>query len=220
MPQVTKIYPQLRHNDIYNIEVDEKFLCGLSGAQLEARGLNVGDQLVEEEIGAILADSLNSKAYNASLRYLSYRPRSVQEVRHYLARKGYDCDAIDSAIGRLLEMGYLNDGDFALSWVASRMATKPRSSKVLRLELRSKGVDKEYVDSALSELLDPDSELALLRNVVAKKLRLAKYSTDIQKLTQYLLGQGYKYSDVRTVVSQLAINENKSDNGSNNREPQ
>ena len=87
----------------------------------------------------------------AAARFLEARPRSVQEVRRRLTTAGYRPELVDAAIGRLGELGYLDDDAFARNWVESRDRARPRGEHALRRELRLKGVDDAIVRSVLDD---------------------------------------------------------------------
>ena len=218
MPQITNISPQKRNADFYNIEVDGRFLCGLGSIEVSSQGLKVGSMLTADDIARLMAESLQAKAYNLALRYLSYRPRSEYELREYLLRKDYTDEVVEGVVIRLSEAKFLDDEAFAQSWVRSRQASKPRSKRALSVELAKKRVPKDIIDSVLADV-DSTDELLALSQVAAKKLKLTRYSNDKKKLTQYLMGQGYKYSDVRRVLEELATHDDEADYGSDNGKP-
>lgn len=85
----------------------------------------------------------------AAARFLEARPRAVGEVRRRLTQAGYRSDLIEGAIGRLLELGMLDDEAFARAWTESRDRARPRGESVLRRELQLRGVDRETIDAAL-----------------------------------------------------------------------
>ena len=87
----------------------------------------------------------------AAARFLEARPRSVQEVRRRLTTAGYRPELVDAAIGRLGELGYLDDDAFARTWVESRDRARPRGEHALRRELRLKGVDDSIIRSVLDD---------------------------------------------------------------------
>lgn len=87
----------------------------------------------------------------AAARLLETRARSVQEVRRRLADGGYRAELVDGAIDRLVELGMLDDQAFARAWVESRDRAQPRGTRVLRDELRRKGVAQATVDAILAE---------------------------------------------------------------------
>jgi len=85
----------------------------------------------------------------AATRFLEARARSVGEVRRRLSQAGYRPDLVDGAIGRLTELGVLDDDAFARAWVESRDRARPRGESALRSELYLKGVGRETIDAAL-----------------------------------------------------------------------
>lgn len=93
---------------------------------------------------------------DAAARLLEARPRSVAETRRRLTGAGYRTDLVEAAIGRLADLGYLDDGAFARAWVESRDRARPRGETALRRELRLKGVDGPVIDAVLEERRTPD----------------------------------------------------------------
>ena len=87
----------------------------------------------------------------AAVRFLEARPRSVAEVRRRLRGSGYPPPLIETAVGRLEELGFLDDETFARSWVESRDRARPRGERALRSELLGKGIDRAVIDLVLAE---------------------------------------------------------------------
>jgi regulatory protein len=87
----------------------------------------------------------------AAMRFLEARSRSVSEVRRRLTTAGYKADLVQGAIGRLADLGVLDDEAFAKAWVESRDRAHPRGERALRDELRLKGIDRSLVDVVLTE---------------------------------------------------------------------
>ena len=85
----------------------------------------------------------------AAARFLEARPRSIAEVRRRLRRAGYRSDLIEGAIGRLTELGMLDDAAFAAQWVESRDRAHPRGEAALMMELRQLGIDAQTIAATL-----------------------------------------------------------------------
>jgi regulatory protein len=90
----------------------------------------------------------------AAMRFLEARSRSVNEVRRRLTAAGYKADLVQGAIGRLADLGVLDDEAFARAWVESRDRARPRGERALRDELRLKGIERSLVDTVLTERRD------------------------------------------------------------------
>jgi len=86
----------------------------------------------------------------AAARFLETRPRSVAEVRRRLHWQGYPDPLVLVAVGRLVDLGLLDDVAFARSWVESRDRAHPRGERALRTELLEKGIERAVVDEVLT----------------------------------------------------------------------
>lgn len=116
---------------------------------------------------------------DAAARFLETRSRSVAEVRRRLTTAGYRADLVDGAIGRLVELGILDDAAFARVWVESRDRAHPRGERALRQELRLKGIDRALVDEVLGARTDGDRQGA---DVSAAAKLLARHVRSLERL--------------------------------------
>jgi len=199
MPTITKIARQTKHKDLFNIFVDGKFFCGLDGTQLGLLNLKINQPISHQQLAKLKETASQSKAYHKALRYLGFRPRSVFEMRQYLIKNSFDQKIIDHTIKLLTNQNLLNDQNFCRSWINSRDLIKPTSSRQLFLELIAKGVDKEIIQQALSDRYP--KEIENIKLIIQKKQ--ARYS-DKQKLIQFLLRRGFKYSDIKLALDDLS----------------
>lgn len=94
----------------------------------------------------------------AAARFLEARPRSVAEVRRRLGSAGYRAELVELAVGRLGELGLLDDHGFARGWVESRDRARPRGEHALRRELALKGVERAVVDDVLASRRGEDRD--------------------------------------------------------------
>lgn len=88
---------------------------------------------------------------DAAAAFLAVRPRSVVETRRRLRHHGYPHELVERVVGQLVELGYLDDANFARAWVESRDRARPRGAFALRRELALKGVTREVVAEVLAE---------------------------------------------------------------------
>ena len=91
-----------------------------------------------------------AEVLDAAARFLEARSRSVAEVRRRLRSAGYQVGLVETAIERLLALGYLDDEAFARAWVESRDRARPRGERALRTELIQKGIAREIIDAVLA----------------------------------------------------------------------
>ncbi|MBI2587417.1 RecX family transcriptional regulator [Candidatus Amesbacteria bacterium] len=78
-----------------------------------------------------------------SLKFLSYRPRSKKEVETFLRKKTKDDTLINQTITKLEAAKLINDEEFGRWVIESRSRSRPRGIRLLKQELKQKGVDTD-----------------------------------------------------------------------------
>ena len=86
--------------------------------------LRAGDELDAARQRELEAEDQRLGALEAALRLLSMGPRSERDLRERLERRrGFQPRAVDHAVGRMRELGYINDAAFAKLYVETRQAS-------------------------------------------------------------------------------------------------
>lgn len=148
----------------------------------------------------------SESAYDAAVRYLGPRPRSVLEVRRHLAKKRYDEREVAEAIGRLRDQGYVDDAAFARYWLEQRDRYRPKGPYALRSELRAKGVTRDVIDSALADTAEGRNEavsaLAALQPRLARWRELSERERKA-KAQSFLAQRGFSFEAIEEVLARL-----------------
>jgi regulatory protein len=183
-----------------SIYVDARYRFSLS--ENLSRNLKVGQMITEEEVLLLEEMDVEERAYRRVLRLISHRPRSSYEIRSYLDRHQVPEAGQARLLDRLSEESLVDDEAFARSWVEDRMYFRPRSSKMLRYELRQKGIHPDVIDLAL---VDFDESEAALRTAEKGARRWKRENKeDFQKrLNGYLQRRGFSYSDIQAAVDRV-----------------
>ena len=156
----------------------------------------------------------------AAANFLSVRSRSVEETRRRLRHLGYPPALCDRVIDRLVELGYLDDLEFARAWVESRDRARPRGEVVLRRELQLKGVPDDTVTQVLelraqaaagraeADLAAPDADRVAARKLVERRGSALRREADPrrrrQKAYALLARNGFAPDVCREVASTVA----------------
>ena len=165
-------------------------------------GLKIGQHLLAEQIKELKQASLFQSCFGAALHYLGYRPRSETEVRQRLRHRGFNSEVVDKVIIELKERQFIDDVAFAQYWMDNRLSFKPRSRRLMKLELRQKGVAAETANEAL-EILD-DENAAYEAGL--KKMRVLSgldYSEFRRRLSNHLRRRGFDYEIISSTVMRL-----------------
>jgi regulatory protein len=137
------------------------------------------------------------KTFERALNLLSYKPRSLAEMRARLMEKDWAEEAVvDQVIARLEELGYLNDEEFAANFTSSRLTAKPIGRSRLRRDLQRKKLPSETVENALDEAYEQQSEEELIDRAISKRMRLKGAPAtreEAKRLFDYLIRRGFSY---------------------------
>ncbi len=177
-----------------NIFVDDTFSFALDRDLVIQYGLRRGLVLSPTNLEKLLQHDGEARAYARALHFLSYRSRSSKEIRERLARDEWPETVINRVLERLARDGLVNDQDFANLWVENRSHSKPRGSRLLRQELRAKGVESETIAQSL-----PDDEQERANAVEALRPQQRKWQeleerAQRDKAIAFLQRRGFGFS--------------------------
>lgn len=146
MPEITGVRERRGRARVF---VDGEFWAEIDANVATERGLHEGVALSREELRETRVAGERALAMNRALHFLGYRARSQKEVRDRLGRYGYDGETIEVVLGRLGELGYLDDAEFART--AAREKARKYGPRRVSAELRRGGVDAEVAEEAVAD---------------------------------------------------------------------
>src|SRR5919106_2660998 len=199
MPTITVIEKQKRRRRA-DVTLDGGLTFSLGLDLIATAGLALGDELSHARRQELEAEDQRLGAVQAALRLLAAGPRSERDVRQRLPRRrGFRKEAVDHAIGRMRNLGYLDDAAFARFWVESRQSSTPRSKRALSFELSQKGVSREQVERVLEDRSDGDAAYEAAQRRL-RSLRGIDYSTFERRLGTFLNSRGFAYGVARSTI--------------------
>jgi len=160
--------------------------------------------LDEESSASLLDRDRVRQATSAALNLLAYRPRAEGEIRTRLRQRGFPDGTIDETIDKLREWRYVDDQDFAERWIENRRERRPRSARMIAMELRGKGVEADTVSEAVDGA-GIDERADALRIATERWARLADLdaAVRVRRLTGFLSRRGYGFDVIRDVLKVL-----------------
>lgn len=167
----------------------------------EAEGLREGQILTDDQVRELLEKADLSRAWEASLRLLRFRPRSEQEIRARLSRK-FPPSIVEKTIASLRERGFIDDRLFARYWVENRREFKPSGFRKLRHELRAKGVSPEIIREVL-EGMDFEEEACKAALRKAQRWRALDELSFKKKAADFLARQGFSFDIIERVLPRV-----------------
>jgi len=200
MKKITALVVQKRNPNRVNVHLDGEYAFGL--ARIVAVWLRVGQELDEEKLKRLQVEDARERAVQQALLFLSYRARSESEIRQNLRKHEMPEEVIEETLARLRQDGLANDGQFAQAWVENRSTFRPRSRRMLAMELRQKGLNDEAVSSALEDVDDEPLAYEAAKKR-APRLKALEWADFRKKLSEFLARRGFSYSVIAPVVTRI-----------------
>ena len=211
MPIVTALEPAPGWIGGCLVQVDGEAPFRVSEDLARRENLELGMSIEGPQLAALMYEAGCAEAMDRAVHYLSYRPRTGREVRRYLGKHRLAKYA-DHAIGRLIELGYLDDRGYAEAFVRERIRLKPRGAPRLVSELLARGIERQTADRAVETVLAEEgvSEQSLLRTAATRRagaLGALEPATARRRLSAYLARRGFRAGDIRQVALELLPDE-------------
>lgn len=174
-------------------------------------------------MGVELEENKYQNLLNASLRLVSFRPRSEKEIREFLLKKIQKLQIspqeyqkiLARVLSRLRELGYADDKKFIQWWIEQRALYRPKGRRALLWELRQKGIDESLAHEVLEEsrqyLSDSLKDDALWEKeeaVKAIRLRLERWKhlppiVQKRKMYSFLERRGFSPETIYHVIDEV-----------------
>ena len=195
MPEITGVRERRGKARIW---VDGEFWAEIDAEVAHERGLREGVALGLEELDEARVAGERALAMNRALHFLGYRARSRREVRDRLRRSGSGEEIVEGVVGRLEELGYLDDEAFART--ATREKARRYGPRRVSADLRRSGVDAELAQNVVDEEFAGRSELEEARSAAARRYNRGGSDAEARRVYGFLVRRGYS-SDVCAEVA-------------------
>lgn len=176
------IIEKIQKNKLY---LSNEEIIDISPSIKQRYGLKVGD-----DIESLYDDISYEASLEKGIFLLSLKDRTKKEIQMKLNEKYRNEKMVEKAVLKLIELGYIDDLNYAISYINSRKYGKQR----IIYNLLQKGLNKEKIEEAYSTIQDEtkkDIEEEKLKKVILKNIK-----KDEKKLVQYLVRQGFELDNI------------------------
>ncbi len=143
---------------------------------------------------------------DSAFRILTLRDHTRKELAVKLRRKGFDRAAIDGALERCRELGYLDDAKTAIL-IAGHLAESGYGPLRVRQTLGQKGLDDPLIEQALLRCGDEETQVRSARRMLEKKRSRLSREADPwkrrQKAYRFLAGRGFSSSIIKRAIAEI-----------------
>lgn len=199
-----------RPNGLYTIYLDNFNSYDFYEEIILKYELLITKTIEEDELNKIIEDNKNYESYYDALKTLKRTIKTKEEIRKKLTEKKYSKESIAFAITTLEKQGYINDKNYAKSYVHNSIITTNKGPKKIALELDKKGVEPNDYNEALEEYTN-FLEKEKIEKLISKKIKSNhNKSAKVlkQKLQVDLINNGFSKDIIKEVLNSTDIEEN------------
>ena len=166
----------------YKVYVDGQFAFILYKGELSRFHIAEDQELSQESYEKIRTEVILKRAKLRAMHLLNDMWRTEAQLREKLTRNEYPADIVEAAISYVKSFGYINDYEYARSFIESRKERKSR--REIYMQLVGKGVSRELIDEAFEESYNQDNGILRVSAVTAVAMSDQQKDKLVQKLTQ------------------------------------
>ncbi|MGK0555133.1 recombination regulator RecX [Macrococcus capreoli] len=210
--KITRIEVQKNNKERFNLYINGEFFAGIDAATYVYFNLRKDLILTDQQLVEIGEYDGYRVAINKALQYLSYKKRTEQEVRHYLAQLEVNAQAADKAILYCKDNGYINHEDYCISLMNTILNTTDKGPVFYAQKLKELGIEQSLIERYTNqfESLITEERIESIANKIIKKYEKKQSSRMIQqKIMQTLIQKGYNLDIANDALKNVKIESNE-----------
>ncbi len=196
-----------KNKRLYDIFIDDEFGFSVSSKNvLQIFGLEQGRIFQPDEFYELRRKIEFFEAEYILLEFLKYRFRSKKEIVRKLTSKKISQPTIDSLITKYQEKGFINDENFAESYMLDLISHHPQGNYAIKQKLKQKGISNEIIQRLSEKYLSGETEHDMAERELSK--RKTKYMKlepreRRNKALAFLQRKGFSYTCARECVEEI-----------------
>ena len=196
-----------RANGIYTLYFNDFTTIDLYEEIILEYELLIVKELTKETLEKIKTTNENYSSYYEALKILNKSLKTTKEIIEYLKRKEYSEKSINFAITKLKSQAYLNDKNYAKSYVHHNIITTSKGPNKIIKELIDKGLTNEDYLEAVNEY-NKEIEKEKINKLIVKKINSNHNKSAFnlrQKIMQDLINNGFNKDNIKEVLNNIEI---------------
>lgn len=195
----------------YELTKKNKYNVYLSNGEvltLDERVITSNELLLQKELNNDLYNKVlnENKIYemiDIAIKYISVRLRSIKEIKDYLRKKYEETELIETAINKLIYLGYLDDNRFAKAFINDKLKFTSMGDYKIKLELEHFGISHEIIEEYISMIDEKELEDKMKKQIDKILKTNKKYEGNILKNKIYtrLVSAGFSKEKVIRILS-------------------
>lgn len=184
----------------YKVFLNDAFAFVLYKGDLRHYGIEIGQELNDEDIDKIYSEVLLKRAKLRAMHLLEKRDYTVRSMKDKLKENLYPASVIDEAVDYVVGYHYIDDERYARAYINSHISSMSRRQIIDKLRL--KGVSEDIIENCIDDYLEENGDVfdEQLNKLMARCLGDANPSelgyNDRQKLFAKLFRKGYSVEKI------------------------
>lgn len=203
-----------KNKRLYDIFIDDEFGFSVSSKNvLQKFGLEQGRIFQPDEFYELRRKIEFFEAEYILLEFLKYRFRSKKEILRKLTSKKISQLIIDVLIAKYQEKGFINDENFAESYMLDLISHHPQGNYAIAQKLKQKGISNEIIQRLSEKYLSEETEHEMAERELSKrktkymKLELRERRN---KALAFLQRKGFSYTCAKKCVDEILFSTEES----------
>ena len=197
--KILSIKRSTRYNDRIIVKLDDKSVFRVPEDAFVLNPFHVGETVTLDEIEDYDVKMRLQEAKDSAFKLLSFRMRSIAEMRKRLKEKSFSQIEIDHVIDKLTKLNYLNDVEFGKAFVKEKIKNKKIGPKAIKSELFPHQLSPDFVDELIESVykkykINDLITFHLKRKKIKKNTQMNK--SDLSRLNNYLLRKGFEWDNI------------------------
>ena len=206
--KILSIKRSTRYNDRIIVKLDDKSVFRVPEDAFVLNPLHVGQTVTLDEIENYDVKMRLQEAKDAAFKLLSFRMRSIAEMRKRLKEKSFSQIEIDHVIDKLTKLNYLNDVEFGKAFVKEKIKNKKIGPKAIKSELFPHQLSPDFVDELIESIykkykINDLITFHLKRKKIKKNTQMNK--SDLSRLNNYLLRKGFEWDNINVLYVEWGL---------------
>jgi regulatory protein len=140
---------------------------------------------------------------NYALKILEKRSKTVGETKKKMAEKEFSKEEIDATIKKLLANKFLDDEQYARSFIREKISFRHEGKRRIAFELHRKLIPDDIIKKELANI-ETESEIETASDAAKKWLRIRGKTENIrEKLFRHLASKGFDYDTIKEIIDKL-----------------
>lgn len=202
--RVEAVLPLNKKKYKISLEGTEMVTLSLYPSELRKFGIKEGNILSEADYNSI-EELLYKRGKERALYYLKTSDKTSFQMKKKLAEGFYPERVIERILWFLEKYGYIDDFRYAVQFIQYNQ--KRKSYQQIKNDLRLKGICREHIEEAFSEMEENCSDEEnpqedIIRRYIQKKLKPDMEQKEKNKIIMALVRKGFKYDDIVRVLNE------------------